>query len=144
MLYFRDKDSFSIYKIPKKTNSETINLLESYASFSYDREYPPHKYSKLFSCENIYKDAIVDDLFFEGDFKVIRQHDNTFIFNLQNGRIYVIKEKKIIFIGNIKLVDTTHKATLVEDKDNSEILVNLPVTWEDIEYPKPRIRILIP
>lgn len=142
-LYFRDKDTFSIFKITKIGYSESTCTLNSYASFNYDKEYPPHKYSKMFSGENIYQYAIEDDLFFEGDFKVIRQHDNIFIFNLRNGRIYVIKENKIVFIGNIKLIDTKNKVTLVEDKDNNEILVTLPITWKDTENPKPRIRISI-
>lgn len=142
-LYFRDKDSFSIFKIPKINHSGYVNMPGSYGSSNYDKEYPPHKYSEMFSVENSYRDAIKDDLFFEGDFKVIRQNDNPFIFNLQNGRIYVIKEKKIIFIGSLRLTDTNNMATLVEDKDNNEILVTSPVTWIDTECPKPRIRIVI-
>lgn len=117
-----------------------------YASPDFDPEFPIYKYWKSYSGEKTQFNAITDSLFFEGNYKVIMQNDQTYLFNRKYGHIYLLTDTEVIRIGTIRLTDEYpaikgHKY-IIEDRDHGSILLFAPVDWHDDIHPKPTIEVV--
>ena len=150
-LYFRDTTTLFIWqsKIPAELDSNKNEIWQEvavYTSPKTDFEYPPFKYSNSYSGTKTHINGITDSLFFDGHFKIIKQYDQTFIINREHALIYHMGEKAIKRIGKVVIEGDypaiRGKKLFIEDRDNSQIIFFAPVTWEDNDLPKPRVRVM--
>jgi hypothetical protein len=76
-------------------------------------------------------EAIKDDAFFDGEFKVIKQGKNRFVINTVHGAIYHIGSSQIVKVGQVELKEYKRriggKSLFIEDKDEEEVIFFAPV-----------------
>ncbi|MCB0632122.1 MAG: hypothetical protein KDD15_20390, partial [Lewinella sp.] len=146
--YLRTKDQFEIWEYDysdfndKRSNGWCQNILYRPTAISYFDSAGSIDTTYLLTEEG---PSVFDSLFFDGHFKVFRQADNTFLFNLKNGSVYYLAEKGIPLIGRIQVVDyptwILNKPLIIEDQDNGEIILLREVERLNNDYPFPRIRV---
>ena len=148
--YFRDPNQITRWEysfLPQKDNyRDQWKEIVTYVKDSVTTFPDPYYNGMIPSKENLVFNAIADSTFFEGHFKVIPQGNERFAINLNHGAIYHFGDKKIQKIGQIDLANYNRKLLgkkrFVYDKDNNEIIFFAPVTWEDNDLPKPRLKIM--
>jgi hypothetical protein len=145
--YLRDTTALYIWEcqLPADRNPDWKEI-KVYTSPKTDFEYAPLKYSKSYSGTKTALNAIQDSLFFEGHFKIIAQGEHKFIINREHALIYYIGNEQIVRIGSVSVPHNyptiRSKKLFIEDRDNGEIIFFGPVTWEDNNHPKPKIKVM--
>lgn len=161
--YMRDKKALYVYTITIDTITNIFDSTKEidwsskheracwredivYTTMNSEKESPIYKYWTFYSGEKTQFNAITDSLFFEGNYKVIMQNDQTYLFNRKYGHIYLLTDTEVIRIGTIRLTDEYpaikgHKY-IIEDRDRGSILLFAPVDWHDDIHPKPTIEVL--
>jgi len=147
-LYLRDSNALYIWKCSdydssKKGIWQEVNV---YTSSKVNLNSPPLKYSPSYSGTKTISNSICDSLFFDGHFKVIPQGNEVFIINREHGYIYHVGSTAIIRIGVVELTNDypkiQGKQLFIEDRDNNEIIFFAPVIWDEIDLPRPTVRIM--
>lgn len=141
--YITYKEQHNGYPPFKSEDQNFIDILHKHFE---ENEYPPYRYiGRYMKNRTTPQGKVFDNFFFEGNFKVIYQKENTYIFNLHNGRIYIMTPNRIDCIGVISLKDYSplrERKYIIEDRDNEEILLFGSVDWYENNHPKPKTRFI--
>ena len=153
--FFRFKDFFTVWEyIHPDVNVEygESGSWKELATYSQGQSIPVKKgdwkeYYPSGLKELTQYEAIEDDAFFEGDFKVIRQRRNLFLINTDHGGIYHIGDSKIVKVGQIDWKNYQRKiggyTVFVEDKDAGELLFFSRVYRTSALAPFPKIKTIL-
>ncbi|HMO39011.1 MAG TPA: hypothetical protein PKC76_15215 [Saprospiraceae bacterium] len=153
MFYLRTDDEFTVWRFhypPRGEESEATNW-EEVITYSSDSIYsPPAKRRDsdvLPSGEKHVFKAIQDTSFFRGHFKAIMQEKHLFLINIAHGGIYVVSDKSIDKIGQLKNLESYptwifNKKVFIEDKDNKRLIFFTEVEQLRKDLPFPDVFII--
>lgn len=153
MFYIRTDDEFTVWKFhypPLGEESEATNW-DEVITYSSDSTYsPPVKRRDsdvLPSGEKHVFNAIQDTSFFNGHFKAIMQEKHLFLINIAHGGIYLVSDKSIDKIGQLKDLESYptwifNKKVFIEDKDNKRLIFFSEVEQLRKDLPFPNLLII--
>lgn len=153
MFYIRTDDEFTVWKFhypPLGEESEATNW-DEVITYSSDSTYSPlvkrRDSDVLPSGEKHVFNAIQDTSFFNGHFKAIMQEKHLFLINIEHGGIYLVSDKSIDKIGQLKDLESYptwifNKKVFIEDKDNKRLIFFSEVEQLRKDLPFPNLLII--
>ncbi|MCG8328772.1 MAG: hypothetical protein MI974_13860 [Chitinophagales bacterium] len=151
-VYIRNKKELTVwqYTYPDYGNSSSSDHWTDLVTYSVDStNYMPTATFKrrgggIPNIKNYNYESITDTDFFEGDFKVIKQKNNTFCINIHNGSIYYIGSTFIKKVGSVVLNNyptfLMGRPLFIENRDTEEIIFFSNVERLNRELPFPNIK----